>query len=455
MNQGFVQQQKQQQNLSITQELQQSLKILQLPIEALREEIYKAYEENPLLEICENESTDLQKEIDDYLYSRVDFARRNNPDVSFDPLQLKAKEKSLKEELYEQLAIYRLNESMSAVMSFIIESLDHRGYMTEDLALIASLVGTDISEVEKGLELIQGLSPSGIGARNFQECISIQINQMTDVELAMKLDMNLMVCNYLEQIGQLNFRVISEKMGIEEERVRECIRVIKLLNPYPSSGYNTNDEIRYVIPEAIVEVVNGNINVIMNDINLPRLIVNEQYKEMLKKTSDDETKTYIRNRINKSTYLINSIDFREKTIHDVILAIVMRQIPFFTGDSKELQPMLIKDIAEDLKLNESTVSRAIKDKYILNTNRTILMKSLFSTGINRVDTDETISSDGVKKKIKSMIENENSNNPLSDEQLSRLLRKNGIDISRRTVAKYRMLMGIDGSGLRKRKALIE
>ncbi|MEL7598063.1 MAG: RNA polymerase factor sigma-54, partial [Clostridiaceae bacterium] len=226
--------------------------------------------------------------------------------------------------------------------------------------------------------------------------------------------------------------------------------VIKSLEPKPSRGFYTGEETKYIVPEAYIKKINGEYHIIMNDGTIPKLNINGMYKNIINNEEDKQTVKFVKKKLNSAIFLIKSINQRENTIYNILEKIVEVQKDYFELGDEHLKPMTLKEIADNLEIHESTVSRAIRDKYIHTDKGTIKIKDLFTTGISRVDSFEDISAKIIKKEIEELVNNEDKKKPLSDQKICDLLKEKNIDISRRTIAKYREEIGIKSSSKRKR-----
>jgi RNA polymerase sigma-54 factor len=458
----MTQELKQQQKLVLTNEMQQSLKILQMPIFELQENIEKELEDNPLLEIIDegNEETasedkDNSYEADGVNYNQLikDNEYTNHESISYDadqndkidPLNFIIEKKTLKDYLMEQIIDLREEDKIICICNFIIESIDEKGYLSCSVEEIAKELKLPVEEVNYALNLVQNFQPWGIAARNLKECLTIQlIKRNIEDENLYKL-----VDEYLELIADNKIKEIAKKLDIDTRRVQEYFNIIKSLEPKPSRGFNTCNLDNYVIPEAYIRKIGDDCYVLMNETNLPRLSINPLYRDLIKSQVSGEALGYVKDKLNSAVYLIKGIEQRKRTIHSILEKIVGLQKEYFNYGEQYLKPMTIADIASILKIHESTISRAIKDKYISTPYKTIKIKDLFTSGIESNSTDESVSANYIKKEIRKLIENEDKSKPLSDQDICNVLRNGKFEISRRTVAKYREEIGISSSSKRK------
>lgn len=448
----------QEQRLVMTQEMQMSIKMLQMSVNDLREYIDKEFEENPILDIKdtsqEKSSISEEKFMDKYDYKEMikyfefdnygaqSYGNYDNDELS--PFNFISEKKSLKEYLHEQLMEVYIDEYTLEIGDYIIENLDHRGYLECDLKQICNELKISEEKGEEVLKIVQDLEPYGIGARNIKECLLIQLNKLAlDDDIIVK-----MVEENLEDIAENRYGVIAKKLNISPREAQRYGDIIKRLEPKPSRGFYTGEEVKFIIPDAAIRELDGEFIIIMNDSVVPKLSINKTYKDVL--TDNDEiASNYVKDRLNKALFLIKSIEQRRSTLYKVLEIIIRKQREYFEKGYNFLNPMTLKEIAEELQVHESTISRAVKDKYVLTDRGTVRIKDLFTTSISSLNSEDT----GVikiKNKIKEIIESEDKKKPYSDQNISDKLKENGMNISRRTVAKYREEMQIRSSSKRKR-----
>ena len=450
MNLGFDLKLSMEQKLVMTMEMQLSIKLLQMSTYDLMTYINKELEENIALESKDDnklEAIDLKKLInfldDNKRGKDYDYYKEKDEEIS--PLNFVVEKESLKDYLKKQLIDFKMDKVMFKVCLYIIESLNHKGYFEEDIEETANRNKCSIQDVNKALGIIQSLEPEGIGARNLKECLKIQLDKKKIKDECIYI----IIDNHLQDISKGKLLNIAKELKIDGEKVQYYIDVIRTLEPKPSRGFFTGDETNYIIPDAVIKRIDDEFIVIMNDSMLPKLNINNTYKEVLNNCDEKETVDYVKEKVNKAIFLMKSIESRRNTLQLVIEDIINIQKKYFLYGTSHLKPMTIKVIADNLEFHESTVSRAIKDKYIaLPTGKVIRIKDLFT---NSISTDgEDISTYNIKKKIEEIIENEDKKKPLSDSKICEILNDDGINISRRTIAKYREELGILSSSRRNR-----
>ena len=443
----------QKQKLILTQIMQQSINVLQMSAYDLREYIEKEFEENPILEADFNlieskdniDNTQLSKYLNDRYDENYNYQHNNEDETSV--FNFISDKKSLKDYLYEQLGEIKSDIKIKKVVSYMIESLDSRGYLENTLEEICSDLGIDEEKVQNALEILQSLEPCGIGARDLKECLLIQLKSKGILDEIIKE----IVLKYLEYIADCKYNYIAKELKITPKEVQAYGDIIKSLEPKPSRGYYTGEEVKFIIPDAYIVKIGDKYNVIMNKDIIPNITINNLYKQEILNGKNKKEVEYVKEKVNDAMGLINDIEQRNNTILKLLECIVKKQKAYFENGQEYLKPMTLRDLADEMALHESTVSRAIKDKYILTSRGTVKIKDLFCNGIVSSGINgEGVSTNTIKNKIKQLIQLENKNKPLSDQAICDLLKKEHIDISRRTVAKYREELGIKSSSKRKR-----
>ncbi len=452
--------------------------LLQLPITSLEQRIQLELEQNPLLEADmeleeeleqemegeqkleelekeesddeneEQEITEEEEEIDwdlilnDENNYEIKAPREENPD-EYNPTEVY--QMTLPEYLLEQLNMTDLGPKEVVIGEYIIWNINTAGYLTVSVESIAENLDVSVEEVEKVLKVIHTFDPPGIGARDLRECLLIQLQENEEEnELAITV-----IRDYFDDFKNKRFEKIAKKLGISIEEFKKVLEKITQLNPKPGSGYVSliDDSIT---PDVIVTKDGDDFKIILNDWNIPHLRINHRYKSMLldKKNTSKQTKEFIKTRLEMARWLINSIHQRRVTILKVVEAIVRRQRDFFDKGSEFLKPMILKDIAEEIGMDISTVSRVTNGKYVQTDFGVFELKHFFSEKITR-ENGEDVSNKEIKARIRAIIDKEDKKAPLNDSKIAELLKKEGFHIARRTIAKYREQMGIPISRLRK------
>ena len=435
----------QQHKLIMTQGMKQSINILQMSAQDLREYIDKEYEENPVIDI------EYRSEKDSFINEKFDiYIRQENYYLSsgeeYNVFDFIKEEETLKGYLYEQLVTIKCDNSMKKTIVYMIDSLDDNGYLSESLESICKTLMINNEEGENALNILQSLEPIGIGARNLSECLMIQLRHKSILDDMLKE----IVLNYLEYVAENKYIYIGRKLGISKKKVQVYVSYIKSLEPKPSRGFYTGNEVKIIIPDAYIFKVYDTYEVLLNGSIIPKVTINSLYKEFAMENRNKEEVEYIRGKIITANTLIKAIEKRNSTLLNLLKCIVEIQKEYFEKGDLYLKPMTLKSISREMNIHESTVSRTIKEKYILTDKGIVRIKDLFSKNIVSKNTDdEEISINKIKSKIKNIIEKENKKKPLSDQTICNLLNTDNIYISRRTVAKYREELEIKSSSKRK------
>lgn len=447
----------QSQKLIMTPELRQAIELLQFNSMELKDYISKELEENPILENSNSgeefeniEEYTKDKEVDwkEYLEKYDDISYKSQIDKNIQEYNYEAftsSTDSLNEHLMLQLSFSDLSDKEYEIGENIIQNINDNGYLTASLEEIGKVTKSSISEVEKILDVVQQFEPLGVGARDIRECLLIQIKDQKIVEAYI---INI-IENHLEDIALNKIQKIAKELNIETKEVQYAFDYIKTLEPKPGRLFHGNaDDIRYITPDAEIQLVEGEFIVIIKEITGPRLNINNYYKELMKTAKDKDTIEFLNDRFNRAMWVIRSIDQRRSTIRKVIESILKFQIEFFQEGEQSLKPLTLKDIAEDIEMHESTISRATNGKYVQTPRGLFELKYFFSSGL--LGSEGDISSTSIKSMLKDIIDEEDIKKPYSDQRLSEILKEKEINISRRTIAKYRDELNIPSSSMRRR-----
>lgn len=436
----------QSQSLVMTTQLKQSLAILNMSKLELDEEIKRECEENPLIDAEKTTEIDWEAYIKNIeksnLYDKNEVSYNRDNEVSFENMVKYSS--SLYEDLHFHISLYKLSKKEMEVCDYIIDSLDEDGYLRANEEEIISELNIDKELFESCLLNIQQLEPNGVGARNISECLIIQIRNLgIDNEILEKI-----ILNDLELIGNNKYRDISKKYKISLQQCVDMMEIVKSLNPKPGISVSKESSM-YIHPDVIVEKLDGEFIVYKNTNDNYQLNINNFYKEILKNaSSDNSAKSFIKEKLNSATMLIKSIESRNSTIMKIAKEIVKSQQEFFENGVRYIKPMRMKDIADRLGFHESTISRGVNGKYMLTTFGIFEFRYFFSSAIES-NKDEGTSSLSIKKMIQDKIKAENKKKPLSDDKIASMLKEEGINIARRTIAKYREELKIPSSSKRK------
>ncbi len=432
MDLGFNLNLEQKQSLVMTPQLQMAIELLQFSSLDLEEHIEEEIKSNPLLERLEKEVNNHRRE--DYYVNYDDEGRFNYENyVAYKPNLMEY----LEGQLYQVLA----SDEME-VGKYIIGNLDKRGFLTLTVEEIAEVLNTFPEKVEGILTKIQHLDPVGIAARDLKECLQVQLDSLLlNTELAEKI-----VGNFLEEVAEGNYQKIIKELGEDEKRTQGAINLIKSLNPRPAAEFFDEGEVDYIVPDLIVKEVKGKYVIISNEKSSPALRINPYYYKMLQDARGSEAFDFLQKKYRSALWLIRSIEQRRVTIYRIAQAIISEQEEFLRKGIKYLKPMTMQEIADEIEMHESTVSRATSEKYIQTPQGLYNLKFFFNAGVNG------LSSLSIKAIIADYIKDEDPSSPLSDRKLAQLLKeKEQMTLSRRTVAKYRNEIGIPSSTKRKKR----
>ena len=353
----------------------------------------------------------------------------------------------MEEHLLAQINTQRLEKSVRAAAIFAAKSLDENGYLAETADSIVSLTGIEKISVEAGIRLLKTLDPIGVGASDLKECLLLQLlsEDIPDTTAVAIVE------NCLELLAKNSLKTIARKLEKPLEEVVKSALKIKSLNPKPSRGFSSDNKLEYITPDAyIYKNPYGNYEIRLNDYYSPSIKINGYYKSIIKNSDSNEAKEYVNEKLSQAQWVIKCINKRNSTLMSTLELILEMQMPFFEKGIGNLLPMKLADIAERLDIHESTVSRAVRDKYIQCSWGIFPMNYFFSSAVHKTDcSDADISRENVKLRIKEIISAEDKHKPLSDREITTILEKENISISRRTVTKYRESLGIAGTGMRK------
>ncbi len=355
---------------------------------------------------------------------------------------------SLEDHLAWQLSMVSLTDQEKKLGELIIGNLSEDGYLNASLEDLSKESGLELEDAEEVLKIVQNFDPVGVASRNLQECLSIQAKFMNPRQPLVEQ----IIDHHLGDLERKNYAAISKVLGISVEKVIEATRLILEFEPKPGRSFNSNDT-QYITPDIYVYKVADEFMIVLNEDGMPKLRISPYYKNILASAQKDQnkvTKEYVQDKLRSAVWLIRSIHNRQKTIYKVTEAIVRRQRDFFEKGVQQLKPMILKDVANDIGMHESTISRVTTNKFVHTPVGIFELKYFFNSSISAADGSDSLASEAVKEKIRQMIQKEDQKNPLSDQKIVELLRTENIDIARRTVAKYRDMLGILSSGKRKK-----
>lgn len=446
--QSYTQQQKQSQKLAMTQQMQQSIQMLNMNQEELVLFLKQKALGNPLIEVKVKQPS-LADRAANHSYNAS-----SNP-TNYDPIEhLASSQTSLFASLIDQIHLTMRNTYLRELVLWLTSYLDENGYLTISLIEAKEKTGADELQLLDALTLLQQLEPAGVGARNLQECLMLQVERDNEAPNMAYLILE----EAFDLFSSHKWEQLAKQYAIPLSAIQEISDYIQTLTAHPGSAY-TNEENQFIRPDLIVEQVDESLSVVSAKTGLPIIKFQKDYYQDMLTIEDKDVKKFIHEKYAEYEWIQRSLLQREETIVRVGTAIVEKQKEFFFKDTHPLVPLTLKEIAQQLDIHESTVSRSVNDKYFQSDFGVHEMKSFFTTGFVQSSTalqddakEQVISSEEVKSKIKKIIAEENKLKPLSDQKISAELIKDGITISRRTVTKYRESLSIPSSTNRKRYA---
>ncbi|WP_194756239.1 RNA polymerase factor sigma-54 [Aliidiomarina indica] len=433
------------QNLSMTPQLQQAIRLLQLSTIELQSEIQEALETNPLLEEPEQIHHDGEWETS---YSASTSAGEARED---DYIYQGETTESLQSYLLWQMRLSHFSPLDEFIAELIIDAIDDSGYLTQDIDEILQAVLVEepeatLEEVQVVLKRIQHFDPIGVGARSVQECLLIQLEQRAIASPYLDAARRV-VSQHLELLAKRDYRTLARKSRLKEDTLKEVLKLLQDLEPRPGEGYGSADN-DYVIPDVLVRKHEGRWRVELNQEALPKLRINQMYADIANNGCSSQDSQYIRQHLQDARWLIKSVESRNETLLKVAHCIVHRQQAFFEHGPEAMKPMILSDVAESIEMHESTISRVTTQKFMHTPQGVYELKYFFSSHVGTDDGGEC-SSTAIRAFIKKLVAAENSAKPLSDSKLAQLLAEQGIQVARRTIAKYRESLGIPSSSQRK------
>ncbi len=467
----------------------QLMKLIQLPTQAFEQRLKQEMEENPALEGGNEESDEYEDSYDEFDNSDDDYDESETigedinvdeylsdddiPDYRTQTNNYSADDEdrdipfaagtSFTQYLTSQLNTFRLTDEEYDIAEFLVGSVDESGYIRRSLVDIADDLAftqniyTDEKSIEKVLNIVHQLDPAGVGARNLQECLSIQLHRREknpDVELAIDI-----IDNAFDQFTKKHYKKLLQKFDITEMQLKDAIDEIERLNPKPGGSYSGNNRIvEHIVPDFAIKIIDGELELTLNGRNAPELHVSREYTDMMKgyKEAKDKSKSqkdavqFIKQKLDAAKWFIEAIKQRQQTLFVTMSSIMHYQKEYFlSGDETKLKPMILKDIADEIEMDVSTVSRVANSKYVDTPYGTKLIKEFFSESMTN-DQGEEVSTREIKKILEITIGDENKRKPMTDDKLAAILLEKGYPIARRTVAKYREQLDIPVARLRKK-----
>lgn len=427
------------QKFNISTKMIQSLEILTMPLVALDEYLNRESQENVLMEfkskLDDPSYISSIKDKSSYSKSSQDYSSSQSDDGNVYE-QVNSNIETLSDYLETQALETKLDENQAKIMNYLIQNIDSNGYLSISLAEAAKNLNVKLSLVNEVHEILTSFNPKGVGAIDLRQCLLLQVEENIILEK--------LISNYLEDVAANRTDIILEELDIEYDDYLDLLEELRKLNPKPGASFDAQQLYEFVVPDVFVDIKDGQIVVNMELVN--KVNLNQYYLSMLEKDLDEETKNYLKEKLTRCLMIIKSVDKRNETIKKIAEYLVNYQKDYFLY-GLPLHAINQQDIADELNISVSTVSRAVKDKFIQSPVGNFPMKKLFSSSIE----GNIASRDYIKKVIKSMIDTENKSKPLSDESIRKNLQLMGISIKRRTVQKYREELNILSSVKRKRR----
>jgi len=456
------------QKLILTPSLQQAIKLLPMSTLELADLLNQEVVENPMLEEVAPEDSQSTEKTDgatdpltaksdtwddgDYAYFFGDYLddgyrpRTQQEVKELPPIEnTLSNSTSLTDHLEWQLSLQAQDETTRAIGDAIVGNLDDDGYLVASVDEIASMGGWSVDQVERALQMVQKFDPVGVAARDLQECLWLQLRHYGHEGTAAEK----IVTDHLRLLQNHQVPEIAKKLGMTIDEVKEHVELIRHLDPKPGSRYNRPDS-HYVIPDVYIVKVEDQYVAVLNEEGLPQLRISPVYRRLMDKGADntDETRAYVKDKFRSALWLIKSVEQRQKTIHKVATSIITFQREFLDHGIEFLRPLVLRDVANDIGMHESTVSRVVTNKYMHTPQGVFEMKYFFHSGISS-SYGESVSSVTIKQRIKKIIDVEDLKKPLSDSRIVSILQKEGLVLARRTIAKYREELKIPTSNRRK------
>jgi len=440
------------QSQTLSPQMMQSMQILQMGSQELLEFIEETLQENPVLESepVEKKGEDLallrrkldwlaSTDVQNSWYHRQDAADRRNPleTVAADPM-----EESLYYYLRSQIRFEELDDEVVRLLDYLMEALNANGWLDESVEDICVHLGVTRKAVEKAIAVLQSLEPAGVGARDLRECLLLQLERRGESGLVRTI-----VESHLEAMSRDHYNQIARDTGASRSEVQAACDLIRSLNPRPASGFSDRVHLPYLTPDLVVVSFGDHFEILTNDSYLPALRMSGYYSKLYQETGDQQVREYLNGKLRQAKWIIYGVEQRRTTLMRCAQCIVDQQEWFFRSGPGHLRPMLLSDVAEKLEIHESTVSRAVKDKYIQCAHGLYPLGYFFSREVG--DKGGGATPERAKNLLREFIDGENKRKPLSDQKLCQMMMEQGVEISRRTVAKYRDELGIPSTAGRK------
>ena len=447
----------QKQQLIMTPKLQQAIKLLQLSTVELKQSLEEELLANPVLELQQTAADDKEElpdsngeedlEWEEYFansnYSYQSSNDKQKQEVNFEDFG--ARPENLEEHLNHQLQLLISSPQEEKIGEYIIGNLNDKGFLELGVEEIARDLSLSLEKVNSVLSLVQSLDPLGIAAPDLKSSLLMQLKALnTDTLLAEKI-----ISNHFHDLGQHRIKELAEELGVSRGEIQQALDLIMTLNPYPAANFNSQKEgVKFLKPDLIVQEIEGKFYILTNDFG-PRLRINAYYRKLLRNMDHQQAQQYLKERLDSALWLIRAIEQRRLTIYRTMEAIIDFQRSFFSRGIKYLRPLTMQQVAEQIGVHESTVSRATTNKYVQTAHGLFELKFFFASGIHRHQ-GQDLAATSIKKMIEDLIKREDKASPLSDQKIVERLAQEGIRLSRRTVAKYRQQLSIPSSTRRRR-----
>ena len=447
------------QTQTLSQRMIQSAEILQMTSQELNTYINELALENPVIDIVEpptaqeqRESIEQQEWLNSFNEENYYLYQRQNNDDDYDfksSWNINTDDgETLQDYLWSQLITENFTDQETEIIKFMLECLDNKGYLEESTETIASYFGTDTEIVEDLLSDLQALDPSGVCARTLEECLKLQLERRDILTPVLES----IIDNCLEMVAKNQIPAIARKLRLSPTETAGYCQIIKSLNPKPGVSFSSRDQLRYIIPDVTIVKFKDHFDILLNESMYPTIELNSYYRQMNQNPESSELKEYLGNKIRQAEWVKQCVTQRGKTLMQVSRAILEHQEEFFTFGPAHLNPLRLADIAQELDIHESTVSRAVSKKYLQCSWGVYPMNFFFSRSVAVQESSsesgtQSVTAADIKRVLREIIEEEDKKKPYSDRLLGEKLAERGISISRRTVAKYREEEGIaDASG---------
>jgi RNA polymerase sigma-54 factor len=419
------------QTTTLSPQLRQTMHILQLSAADLVDYVLEQSIDNPVMDITLKHDMYNQRK----RKQRKSSSSMGTDTDIFDLVE--SPKDSLEMSLLSQIRMSSDRNEITEIAEFLAGNLNDAGYLALTIDEAAMYMQATTHKVEQSLSFLQRLDPAGIGARNLSECLQLQIER----ELSPPRWAKEIVVSYLDELASGQTKKIAKRLGAKLHDIECAIEYIRTLNPKPGISFSRSEK-KYIVPDAIISYDSNKLSIVLNELHIPKVSINEYYEQLQHKSNSKETKMYIHSHLQSAKWIIRSIEQRKNTLTRVLQAITSEQAMFFEKGVAGLKPMVLQTIADKIGLHQSSISRAVHNKYVETPQGLFELKFFFSNGLSLGDGQLSSSTTSIKAMIKTFIEKENREKPLSDQKITDLLTEAGIQISRRTVMKYREEMNV-------------